>query len=129
LKNAALRKGLRDKIDFPGYITNEMLPTYMSAADVFVLPSKSDRGEAFGIVLLEAMSCGTPVVAADIPGVADVPENGGVTYDVGSVEGLHDALQRALHENFTPRRTVREYYTTAQMCSQVIDIYDSVIQG
>ncbi len=62
---------------FVGYVSNEALSSYYNLADLFVLPS-INRGEAFGMVLLEAMSSGVPVIATDLPGVRTVVADGGV---------------------------------------------------
>ena len=58
----------REKIVLLGNVPYEKLPEFYSACDVLVLPS-IDPLEAFGIVQVEAMLCGTPVVATDLPGV------------------------------------------------------------
>jgi len=62
------------QIIFIGRVPDEDLVKYYNLADVFVLPS-TDQSEAFGIVLLEAMACGLPVIASDLPGVRSVFEN------------------------------------------------------
>lgn len=56
---------------FTGYVPNEDLPKYYNLADVVVLPSV-DKSEAFGLTLVEAMSCGKPVVASNLAGVRSV---------------------------------------------------------
>ncbi|MFP4029191.1 MAG: glycosyltransferase family 4 protein [Candidatus Brocadiia bacterium] len=61
--------GLADKTRFEGFIPPDLLPDYYAAADVFVLPTAALEG--FGIVILEAMASGTPVVATP---VAAIPE-------------------------------------------------------
>ncbi len=66
---------LEDKVIFAGRVSNEDLPYYYGATDVFVLPSVS-RLEAFGIVTLEAMASEVPVVVSDIPGVREVITEG-----------------------------------------------------
>ena len=67
----AEKSSIRKNIRFLGKVENSQLPTYYSLADVVALPSVM-RGEAFGTVLLEALACGTPVVASCISGVKDV---------------------------------------------------------
>ena len=66
--------GLENKVFFTGYATDEELVQYYQVADVCVLPS-IDRSEAFGVVLIEAMACGKPVIASDLPGVREVVRN------------------------------------------------------
>ncbi len=62
---------LNSRTIFSGYVSNEELPRYYNLADVFALPS-IDKSEAFGLALVEAMSCGKPVVASNLPGVRSV---------------------------------------------------------
>lgn len=54
---------VRDKVFFAGRVEQQNLPTYYSAADLLVVPS---HHESFGLVALEALACGTPVVASDV---------------------------------------------------------------
>ena len=58
-----------DRVDFLGSLPHEMLPQYYRAADVCVVPSYY---ESFGLVALEAMACGTPVVASRVPGLQTI---------------------------------------------------------
>jgi glycosyltransferase involved in cell wall biosynthesis len=59
------------KTVFAGYVTEQDLPLYYQSADCVVLPS-IDKSEAFGMVLVEAMACGKPVVASNLAGVRSV---------------------------------------------------------
>jgi glycosyltransferase involved in cell wall biosynthesis len=68
-------KHLGTRAIFVGDVADADLPRYYAAADVVVLPS-IDRTEAFGLVLLEAMACGTPVVASRLRGVQTLVEDG-----------------------------------------------------
>ncbi len=63
--------GVHDRVRFTGYIPDEDLPDLLSAATVLVMPS---RYEGFGLPVLEAMACGTPVIAAN---TSSLPEVGG----------------------------------------------------
>ncbi len=69
LQRVVQQHGWKDVI-FTGYITDNELPRYFSSAHVFCAPATG--GESMGIVLLESMASGTPVVASNIPGYATV---------------------------------------------------------
>jgi len=64
----AQRLGVADAVDFIGAISEQELPERFSAADVFVMPS---RKEGFGIVFIESLACGTPVIACGLEGSRD----------------------------------------------------------
>ena len=89
---------LRPDALFVGAVTNEDLPRYHASADVFV--SVATGGESFGIVLLEAMAAGLPVIASDIPGYRTVMRDGvqGRMVGPGDAVALADAIE-ALLEN------------------------------
>lgn len=63
------------KVTFLGNVSDDKLPEVYQSADLLVLPS-IDRSEAFGLVILEAMASGLPVVASDLPGVRTVVRRG-----------------------------------------------------
>ena len=75
---ATLPAEARGRVVMLGNVEHDDLPPYHAACDVFVSPARG--GESFGIVLVEAMAAGLPVVASDIPGYREVVRNG--------VEGL-----------------------------------------
>jgi glycosyltransferase involved in cell wall biosynthesis len=78
--------GISDRVIFPGKVSDEDLPKYYSASDLVVLPSVT-MGEAFGIVLLEAMASGKPVIASNLPGVRTVVNEGSDGFLVGPRNG------------------------------------------
>jgi phosphatidyl-myo-inositol alpha-mannosyltransferase len=73
-RRLAHKLGLGNRVEFKGYAANNDLPAFYASADVYCSPALG--GEAFGIVLLEAMACGTPVVASDITGYNEVITHG-----------------------------------------------------
>jgi len=87
--------GIAGSVVFDGAVGDEDLPALYNLADLFVLPSV-DRSEAFGIVLIEALASGVPVLASDLPGVRSVVEVGqnGFTFRVR--DGVDLAAKMAL---------------------------------
>ena len=88
LRSAYLRQaadlGLASDVVFDDTVADDDLPSVYRSADLVVLPSL-DRSEAFGIVLIEALASGVPVVASNLPGVRSIIENGrnGFTFETG----------------------------------------------
>jgi len=62
--------GIEENFKLAGFVSDEDLPIYYNAADVFVLPSKS--GEGLPLVALEAMACALPVIATDVGGIREI---------------------------------------------------------
>jgi len=73
LEQKAERLGVRDRVVFAGYVPEDEKADHFRLADRFVLPSE---GEGFGLVLLEALACGTPVVASKIDGGREAVADG-----------------------------------------------------
>jgi glycosyltransferase involved in cell wall biosynthesis len=88
---ANLRQHFPD-VEFAGFVPHEELRGWYNQADVFVFPSKTDT---FGLVMLEAMACGLPVVGFDVTGPKDIVRQG-ITGFVG--DNLADNVSRALAE-------------------------------
>jgi glycosyltransferase involved in cell wall biosynthesis len=87
--------GLRQNVIFAGHIPEHELCAHYNLCDVFAMPSK---GEGFGIVFLEALSCGKPVIAGNKDGSVDAVLNGrlGVLVDPDSVDEIANAITRVL---------------------------------
>jgi glycosyltransferase involved in cell wall biosynthesis len=84
---------VRNDIVLPGFVPDELLPALYSAAEVFAFPSLY---EGFGLPILEAMACGTPVVASRASCMPEVAEGAALLIDPARVDGLVDALERAI---------------------------------
>lgn len=135
MERFADRLGVEDRIRFLGRISQENLPKVYAACDIFVLPSVS-RLEAFGIVALEAMATGKPVVVADIPGVREVIEDGveGLLADPVNPQDLAEKIRRlledpALREEMgrRGREKVLASFTTEAVTDQVLQVYRDVV--
>lgn len=87
--------GLNDLVDVHGWLAQDDLATWYSAADLFLMPS---RNEPLGRVMLEAMACGTPVLGSDSAGPKDHIQEGvnGFVYPRGDVAALTEQLLWAL---------------------------------
>lgn len=99
----ANRLGIRNRVVFTGRVSDDDLPDYYRMADVAVLPSVT-MGEAFGLVLIEALACGIPVIASDLPGVRTVVNHpgDGLLVPPGDPGALAAAIRHILADE--PRR-------------------------
>jgi phosphatidyl-myo-inositol alpha-mannosyltransferase len=120
---------LREDVTFLGRVGHDDLPRYYATADLYVAPSLG--GESFGIVLLEAMAAGRPIVASDIPGYRSVASDGrqGRLVAPGDPAALADAIATLLDNPSLRaamaadgRRTVAPY-DWAQVAARVADAY------
>lgn len=91
--NLANQLGIENRITFHGTVDHEMMPRYYAACDVFCNPS---HYESFGIVNIEAMACGVPVVTSDLDGVQEYLSNGetGMVFCAGDVDALATVIER-----------------------------------
>jgi D-inositol-3-phosphate glycosyltransferase len=97
LKELRRSHGLDDLVTFLGKRDQDMLPYYYSAAEAVVVPS---HYESFGMVALEAMACGTPVVASQVGGLAYLVQDGvtGYTVPANDVQALANRLADLLRD-------------------------------
>jgi phosphatidylinositol alpha-mannosyltransferase len=94
----ALAPDLRRRVHMLGAVGHERLPSYLAGADALV--STPAGQESFGLVLLEAMAAGVPVVATDIPGYREVvrDETDGLLAPPGDADAVAKALRRVLED-------------------------------
>ena len=85
--------GLEDRVHFLGFVAEENLPALYTLADVFAYPSFY---EGFGLPVLEAMACETPVVASNASSLPEVVGEAGLMVSPADTEGLARALERIL---------------------------------
>jgi glycosyltransferase involved in cell wall biosynthesis len=87
---------VRDDILFPGFVPDDLLPALYSAADVLAFPSLY---EGFGLPILEAMACGTPVVSSNTSCLPEVAEGAALMVDPERAEDLAESLLRLIADS------------------------------
>ncbi|MFA6099456.1 MAG: glycosyltransferase family 4 protein [Patescibacteria group bacterium] len=92
--------GLSERVHFVGHLDRNKLIEALQSMDVFAFPSTSNA-EAFGLAMLEAMACGVPVVASDLPGVRAVAKDAGLIVPVNDPDALAEGLRRLLDDPAT----------------------------
>jgi glycosyltransferase involved in cell wall biosynthesis len=121
------------KTSFVGQVPHEKVPLWLAAADVLAMPS---RNEGFPTIIPEAMSCGIPIVAADVGGVAEAikHEKTGLLVPPENVIVLADAISRALNDDAlrTAITSGAANYVTGltweNIASQNLSVYEEVLQ-
>ena len=125
--------GLNNQVVFTGYVPDEELVKYYNLCDIFILPS-IDKSEAFGMVLLEAMSCNKPVIATDLPGVREVVSNkvDGCLAKPKNADKLAQQLNILLDNpklcneyGNSGRKKVVELYSWEKITKELLEIYRS----
>jgi glycosyltransferase involved in cell wall biosynthesis len=99
--------GLAKQTHFAGQVGHDLLPLYYTAADVCVVPS---HYEPFGLVAIEAMACGTPVIASDVGGLkfTVVPEETGLLVPPRDVDAFAHAIDRILGDELWAQKLRRQ---------------------
>jgi len=129
LETLAASLGVGDLLEFPGFVAEaDLLPLYRQA-DLFVFPS---RKEGFGLVLVEAMASGLPVVASSAPPIPEVVGEAALLFKPEDPEDLARAVVRALKDpalrarlREAGKRRVCERYLWSRVAERTLEIYRS----
>lgn len=126
---------VRDAVTFLGSVSDEAKAALLASADVYVAPHTG--GESFGIVLVEAMSAGTAVLASDLPAFVRVLDDGraGVTFRTEDAGHLATRLVDLLED--TPRRqalasagqAAARRYDWSTVAEDILTVYETVIEA
>jgi glycosyltransferase involved in cell wall biosynthesis len=127
--------GLKDNVDFRGFIPDEKLPDYYNQCNAFVLPSISSAQEGFGIVALEALACGKPVITTEIVGIARDLEKtqAGMVIPPKDSDALANAIIQILKGDSSAdmgikgRKLVVERYTWKRVAKLTEKIYRELL--
>ncbi|MDE3113235.1 MAG: glycosyltransferase [Chloroflexota bacterium] len=125
---------LEDVVDFIGSLDQPRLATWYAAADVCAVPSLT---ESFGLVALEAMACGTPVVATRVGGLQTVVQEGvsGLLVPAGDGDALAEAIERVLLDHRLRMhlahgaRERAERFTWSSVADSVEALYQRVLEA
>lgn len=129
----AFRLNISRRVIFAGAVPAADLPDHYRLGDVVVLPSVS-RSEAFGLALLEGMSCGRPVVATDLPGVRTVVSDGvnGLLAIPGDVNDLAEKISTIINQpggafGEAGRARVLAHYDWPVIAGQLLALYQDLM--
>ncbi len=126
-----MRLGLENHIHFTGFIPEEDLPALYNGADLFVFPSLY---EGFGLPVLEAMACGTPVVTSNVSSLPEVAGNAAILVDPYNIDELADAMRRVLSTpllaaDLRARGLERaQQYSWERTVHATLEVYKNVLQ-
>jgi glycosyltransferase involved in cell wall biosynthesis len=121
--------GLEQRVRFLGYVPDGDLTALYNGARVFVYPS---RYEGFGLPVLEAMQCGTPVITTNVSSMPEVAEAAALLVEPDDVAGLATALRRVLTDDTLARDLAQRGHRRAaafswQRCAQeTLQVYQSL---
>jgi glycosyltransferase involved in cell wall biosynthesis len=87
---------LEERVHFPGYIAQEDLPALYTLANIFVYPSLY---EGFGLPVLEAMACGTPVITSNISSMPELIGESGILVQTGNLNALISAMRNVIENS------------------------------
>lgn len=124
--------GISDRVTFTGALPFDEIPRYLKAADLFAFASVT---ETQGLVTIEAMAAGLPIVAVDGPGTRDIVEDGKQGF---LVENDAEALANGLNKFFSEPQRIKRFSTNAlkkaktfdvnELSKQMITVYEQAIQ-
>ncbi|MCK4773828.1 MAG: glycosyltransferase, partial [Candidatus Krumholzibacteria bacterium] len=130
LENLVQTLGVQDRVRFTGYVPDELLDSYYRRAQVFVLPSKY---EPFGMTVLEAMGCGTAVVATRLGGIRHVlnDHKDSLLVDPSDADEFGAALQKILTDRelasslaSTGLALIRSTFSWESIAKRTLDFYE-----
>ena len=122
-------------VRFTGYIPQERLKDYFTGSRLFVLPSRAPELETFGIVLLEAMACGRPVVTTKIAGMAEdiIRSSSGIIVEPDSPGELATAILSILKDEYAAEKMgenglhlIREKYLWPTIAARMEQLYKDI---
>jgi 1,2-diacylglycerol 3-alpha-glucosyltransferase len=129
-QHMAERMGLQDKVKFLGFVDNSKLPGYYAACDAFCIPSTF---ETQGVVSLEAMACGKPVIGADYLALRELIINGknGEKFRAGDSMACANKIRKVLYniDSYKEMVNTARRYSIERTTDDLLDLYKRVLNG
>lgn len=124
--------GLKREVIYTGHVPNEEMPLLYNAAEIFVYPSFY---EGFGLPVLEAMACGTPVITSNSSSLAEIAQDAALLINPYNVEQLNQAMldllsNENLRQHLSRSGVVRaQSFNWQRMAEQTLSIYKEVYKN
>jgi glycosyltransferase involved in cell wall biosynthesis len=121
---------LGEKVIWLGYIDDEDMPSLYSGAELFVMPSYY---EGFGLPLLEAMSCGTPVIASNVTSIPEVVGNAGILVSPDDVDELTQSMMTLLKDKKKRNALIEKglersrTFSWEKCAKETVDVYKDLL--
>jgi len=124
--------GICDKVFFTGFVPYEDLPWFYNASDVFVYPSLY---EGFGLPVLEAMNCGTPVITSNVSSIPEIAGDSALLIDPFDTEKLADAMSKVLEESSVKADLISrgfersKNFSWAKTAAKTLKVYENLYRA
>ncbi len=118
--------GLTERVHFTGYVDQADLPRVYNLAEMAVYPSTY---EGFGLPVLEAMACGTPVITTDVSSMPEITTDAGVLFPTGDIPALAQAIESLLSDPVERKHRAAlgleraAHFTWERTAAQTMDVY------
>jgi glycosyltransferase involved in cell wall biosynthesis len=128
--------GIKDRVVFVGGLPREQLKDYYRTHDILLFPTYSWYKEPFGIVILEAMNQGIPVIASDCGGPSEIITNGenGLLFESGNTRSLGDQIEKIVNDpnlyadiSIKGFESTKNKYDISIVGEKIIDYYEKAL--
>ena len=129
--NQIEKESLSNDIIFTGFVEDEDLPHFYTGADIFLYPSLY---EGFGLPVLEAMACDTPVITSNLSSLPEVAGDAALLIDPMNVEEIADSIVRLLTDDSLRRDMQKkgskraEFFSWKRAAEQILDLYEEAVE-
>jgi len=122
--------GIQEKVVFLNYVSYDLLPFLYNLADIFIYPSLY---EGFGLPVIEAMACGTPVITSNCSSLKEIAEGYALLVDPYKPEDITEKIELLLHDENTRRELIKKGLRRSQIFSwektaeRILEAYDEIL--